>query len=174
MYTRNRTGNRNIYQDRPLNCHRFLPKSSCILRRSRESDAAANWILLISFHLCTIKPTFSITRRKSSPSRFSWLFADSFEIRLGRSSTIGIVGLKFRQKRIEEEKRKFEKKTRRPLPFLSDFSRSYKIVDQQIFLVCCKNWNRIEDIRNQLVVHFDLISNFILINIFDTQEKVQK
>lgn len=57
-----------VYQDRPLNCHRFLPKSSCILRRSRESDAAANWILLISFHLCTIKPTFSITRRKSSLS----------------------------------------------------------------------------------------------------------
>lgn len=103
------TGNRNIYQDRPLNCHRFLPKSSCILRRSRESDAAANWILLISFHLCTIKPTFSITRRKSSPS---WLFADSFEIRLGRSSTIGIVGLKFRQanRRGEKEIRKENEK----------------------------------------------------------------
>lgn len=106
------TGNRNIYQDRPLNCHRFLPKSSCILRRSRESDAAANWILLISFHLCTIKPTFSITRRKSSPSRFSWLFVDSFEIRLGRSSTIGIVGLKFRQtnRRGEKEIRKENEK----------------------------------------------------------------
>lgn len=153
-----------VYQDRPLNCHRFLPKSSCILRRSRESDAAANWILLISFHLCTIKPTFSITRRKSSPSRFSWLFADSFEIRLGRSSTIDIVGLKFRQanRRGEKEIRKENEKI---------FA---IIVDQQIFLACCKNWNRIEDIRNQLVVHFDLISNFILINIFDAQEKVQK
>lgn len=100
-----------VYQDCPLNCHRFLPKSSCILRRSRESDAAANWILLISFHLCTIKPTFSITRRKSSPSRFSWLFADSFEIRLGRSST-SIVGLKFRQanRRGEKEIRKENEK----------------------------------------------------------------
>lgn len=100
-----------VYQDRPLNCHRFLPKSSCILRRSRESDAATNWILLISFHLCTIKPTFSITRRKSSPSRFSWLFADSFEIRLGRSSTIGIVGLKFRQS--ESKRRKGNSKRKR-------------------------------------------------------------
>lgn len=98
-----------VYQDRPLNCHRFLPKSSCILRRSRESDAAANWILLISFHLCTIKPTFSITRRKSSPSRFSWLFADS--LRLGRSSTIGIVGLKFRQS--ESKRRKGNSKRKR-------------------------------------------------------------
>lgn len=67
-----------VYQNRPLNCHRFPPKSSCILRRSRESDAAANWILLISFHLCTIKPAFSIARRKSSLSPWRTLDSPGF------------------------------------------------------------------------------------------------
>lgn len=76
-----------VYQDRlSLIAIWFLPKSSCILRRSRESHAATNWILLISFHLCTIEPAFSITRRKSSLSMANpRLFA--FKLRFQRDST---------------------------------------------------------------------------------------
>lgn len=124
-----------VYQDRPLNCYRFPPKSSCILRRSRESDAAANWILLISFHLCTIKPAFSIARRKSSLSPWRTLDSPGFlpirvwlEIRLDHFNDRYCCRPKFRRKRIGEAKRKFEEK--RLLPFFSDFSRSYRMVDQ--------------------------------------------